>query len=141
MGSPASLEALIHALESQLDTIQNYYDRETGEVVMVSEEFGEGPGDMETEADRYLHISPFTTNERFQIMEDFVESLPDDGLIEELNQALIGKGAFQRFEEALQKYPTRRKQWHSFRAAKVGTRANGSGSTGSIRTPSRSPRS
>jgi len=123
MGSPTSLEALINALESQLDTIQYYYDRETGEVVMVSEEFGEGPGDMEAEADRYLLVSSFTTNERFQIMEDFVESLPDEGLIEELNQALIGKGAFQRFEEALQKYPNRRKQWHSFRAAKVNGRA------------------
>ncbi len=51
------------------------------------------------------------------------ESLPDEGLIEELNQALIGKGAFQRFEEALQKYPNRRKQWHNFRAAKVNARA------------------
>jgi len=123
MGSPASLEALIQALESQLDTITHYYDRETGEVVMVSEEFSEGLGDMEAGADRYLLISPFTTNERFQIMEDFVESLPNEGLIEELNQALIGKGAFQRFEEALQKYPNRRKQWHSFRAAKLNARA------------------
>ena len=123
MGSPTSLEALIHALESQLDTIQYYYDRETGEVVTVSEEFGEGPGDMEAEADRYLLVSSFTTNERFQIMEDFVESLPDEGLIEELNQALIGKGAFQRFEEALQKHPNRRKQWHNFRTAKVNARA------------------
>ncbi len=123
MGSPASLEALIQALESQLDTIKHYYDREAGEVIMVSEEFGDGLGDTEAEADRYLLISPFTTNERFQIMEDFVESLPNESLIEELNQALIGKGAFQRFEEALQKYPNRRKQWHSFRAAKLNARA------------------
>jgi hypothetical protein len=123
MGPHTNLEALIQALESQLDTIRYYYDRDTGEVVMVSEEFGEGPGDMDQEADRFLLVTPFTTNERFQIMEDFVESLPDEGLVEELNQALIGKGAFQRFEGALQKYPNRKEQWLRFRADKMSARA------------------
>jgi hypothetical protein len=56
-------------------------------------------------------------------MEDFVESVPDETLIEELNQALIGKGAFQRFEEVLQRYPKRLEQWRRFRADKVTGRA------------------
>ena len=126
MGPRTDLDGLVQAFESQLDTIRHYFDRDTGEVVMVSEEFGEGPGD-ESDADqeggRFLLVPPLTTNDRFQIMEDFVESLPDETLIEELNQALIGKGAFQRFEGVLQRYPQRLEQWRRFRADKVTTRA------------------
>ncbi|HEX9723309.1 MAG TPA: UPF0158 family protein [Vicinamibacteria bacterium] len=126
MGPRTNLDALVQAFESQLDTIRHYYDRDTGDVVMVSEEFGEGPGDDsgdDLESDRYLLVPPFTTNDRFQIMEDFVESLPDETMVEELNQALIGKGAFQRFEEVLQRYPRRFEQWRRFRADKVAGRA------------------
>lgn len=125
MGPRTNLDALVQAFESQLDTILYYYDRDTGEVVMVSEEFGEGPGDDaedDHESGRYLLVPAFTTNDRFQIMEDFVESLPDETLIEELNQALIGKGAFQRFEEVLQRYPQRLEQWRRFRTDKVAGR-------------------
>ena len=125
MGPGTDFDALVHAFESQLDSIRYYFDRDTGEVVMVSEEFGEGPGDAsgdDTEGGRFLLIPPFTTNDQFQIMEDFVESLPDEALVEELNQALIGKGAFQRFEGALQAYPQRLEQWRRFRTDKVAVR-------------------
>ncbi len=126
MGPRTDFDGLVQAFESQLDTIRYYFDRDTGEVVMVSEEFGEGPGDKDDEdqeSGRFLLVPAFTTNERFQIMEDFVESLPDEALVEKLNQALIGKGAFQRFEEVLQTYPNRLDQWRRFRADKVTGRA------------------
>ena len=119
MGARPNLEAVIQALESQLDTIKNYYDKSTGEVVMISEEFGEGPADIDQEADRFLLIPPLTNNDLFQIMEDFIEALPNEQLQEELNMALIEKGAFQRFEETLKKYPTRWEQWRKFRVAKI----------------------
>ena len=128
MGPRTDFDGLVQAFESQLDTIRYYFDRETGEVVMVSEEFGEGPGDEageDQESGRFLLVPPFTTNDQFQIMEDFVESLPDETLVEELNQALIGKGAFQRFEEALERYPQRFEQWRRFRTDKVVGRARG----------------
>jgi hypothetical protein len=114
-----NLEALMQALESQLDTIKNYYDRTNGEVVMISEEFGEGPADIDLQADRFLLIPPLTNNDLFQIMEDFVEALPNEALQEELNMSLIEKGAFQRFDETLKKYPTRREQWLKFRVDKI----------------------
>jgi len=114
-----NLEAVIQALESQLDTIKNYYDRASGDVVMISEEFGEGPADIDQQTDRFLLIPPLTNNDLFQIMEDFIEALPNEALQEELNMALIEKGAFQRFDEALKKYPTRWEQWREFRVAKI----------------------
>jgi len=126
MTNRPSLESVVQALESQLDTIKHYYDRNTGEVVMLSEEFGEfgeEPGDLDQQGERFLLIQPFSNNERFQLMEDFVEALPDEDLQEELNMALIEKGAFQRFEEVLEKYPNRNEQWRRFREDKVTARA------------------
>lgn len=123
MVAGSSLEAVIQALESQLDTIKHYYDRATGEVVMISEEFGEGPEDLEQQGDRFALIPPLSNNDRFQIMEDFVDSLVDEKLQEELNMALIEKGAFLRFEEVLQKYPKRFEQWRRFRVDKIKARA------------------
>jgi hypothetical protein len=56
-------------------------------------------------------------------MEDFVETIGNQSLQDELNQALIEIGAFQKFEEVLEKYPTRRRQWQVFRSDKVLARA------------------
>ena len=64
-------------------------------------------------------ITPLSVSERYQIMEDFVETLGNESLQDELNEALIEKGAFLKFEEALRKYPTRNQQWQTFRRDKM----------------------
>ncbi len=114
------LEVVIQALESQLDNIKHFFDRSTGEVTMISEEFGEAE-ELDQQGDRFVLIPPLSNNERFQIMEDFVEMLSVEGLREELNMALIEKGAFQRFEEVLQKYPF--EQWRRFRENRINAHA------------------
>lgn len=120
MASP-DLEGLIEALTSSLDTIQHYYDSSTGEVVALSEEFG--TGELEGPPERYTPIHSLSVSERYQIMEDFVETISNQSLQDELNEALIEMGAFQRFEEVLKKYPTRYRQWQVFRSDKVMARA------------------
>ena len=123
MASRPSLESVVQALESQLDTIKYFYDRTSGEIVMIDEEFGEVSEDLEQQSDRFILIPSITANERFQIMEDFVETITDEELQEMLNQALIEKGAFQRFDEVLQRYTNRWQQWLRFRSDKVEARA------------------
>ncbi len=113
----ADIDNLIEALTSSLDSIVQYYDRQTGEVVALSDEFG--TGGLEGPAERYLVITPLSVSERYQIMEDFVETLGNESLQDELNEALIEKGAFLKFEEALRKYPTRNQQWQTFRRDKM----------------------
>jgi hypothetical protein len=115
------LEGLIEALTSHLDTIRHYYDSSTGEIVSLSEEFG--TGELEGPVERYTPIHSLSVSERYQIMEDFVETIGNPSLQEELNEALIEKGAFQKFEEVLKKYPTRYRQWQVFRSDKVKARA------------------
>jgi F0F1-type ATP synthase delta subunit len=90
---------------------------------MIDEEFGEASEDLEQQSDRFILIPSITANERFQIMEDFVETIADEELQEMLNQALIEKGAFQRFDEVLQRYPNHWKQWLQFRTDRVEARA------------------
>jgi Uncharacterised protein family (UPF0158) len=114
-------DALIEALTSVLDDIHYYYDRQTGEVIALSEEFG--TGEIEGPASRYQPITPLSVSERYQIMEDFVETLGNQSLQDELTEALIEMGAFQKFEVVLKKYPTRYRQWEVFRTDKVKSRA------------------
>jgi hypothetical protein len=115
------LEALIEALTSSLDDIQYYYDSATGEVISLSDEFG--TGELEGPPQRYTPIHSLSVSERYQIMEDFVETIGMPALQDELNEALIEMGAFQKFEEVLKKYPTRYRQWQVFRSDKVMARA------------------
>lgn len=111
------IDALIEALTSSLDNIRHYYDSQTGEVIALSEEFG--TGELEGPVSRYTPVAPLTVSERYQIMEDFVETVGNEALQEELNEALIEMGAFQKFEDVLSKYPTRYKQWQAFRSDRV----------------------
>ena len=115
------MEGLIEAMTSALDEIHHYYDRETGEVIMLSDEFS--AAELDGPPERYELITPLSVSERFQIMEDFVEALDNEALQDELNQALIEKGAFLRFDETMKRYPTRNAQWQRFRADKVALRA------------------
>jgi len=120
---PQLLDSLVEALESQLDTIKHYYDRQSGQVVVINEELGDYPEDFDPASARFIVVTPFTTDERFGIMEQFVESLPNESLQDELTQALIERGAFQRFHKVLEKYPNRREQWKQFREDRVRLRA------------------
>lgn len=115
------MEGLIEALTSSLDTIQHYYDSSTGEIVALSVEFG--TGELDGPPERYTPIHSLSVSERYQIMEDFVETIGNQSLQDELNEALIEMGAFQKFEDVLKKYPTRYRQWQVFRSDKVMARA------------------
>lgn len=119
--STPDMDGLIEAMTSSLDSIRHYYHRDTGEVVTLSDEFG--TGQLEGPVERYQLITPLSVSERFQIMEDFVETLHNEALEDELNQVLTEKGAFVKFDEALKRYPTRNKQWEHFRADRVASRA------------------
>ena len=120
MNTP-DMDGLIEAMTSSLDSIRHYYDRDTGEIVMLSDEFG--TGELEGPAERYQLITPLSASERFQIMEDFVETLHNAALEDELNRALIEKGAFVKFDETLKRYPIRNKEWEHFRSDRVASHA------------------
>ncbi|MEW6163388.1 MAG: UPF0158 family protein [Nitrospirota bacterium] len=65
---------------------------------------------------RYIHIPERDSSGAHNIMADFIETVKDPALKEELTNALDGKGAFRRFKNVLIDYPKERKRWHGYNA-------------------------
>lgn len=90
-----------------------YLDRETGAVLLdhedsddLSEDFGDDP--------RYLYIEPFESSRSYEVMQDFVESVPESRAAEALQRALDGRKPFRHFKDALLDYPDLREQWFQY---------------------------
>jgi hypothetical protein len=109
------LNDLIDALtlRFELGEAQHFLDLETGEIVLVSDEVGEPPEDIE-DGTRYRPIDPIESHESYQIMEDFVESLPESKLKNRLGRALDGRKPFRHFKDTLLDFPDTREAWFQF---------------------------
>jgi hypothetical protein len=121
MATSVSLDELIDALEAQSDSLFPYLDRETGEVLLISEEslsLSEGEPDeiellpdwqkeeaklavlIET-TDRYLALpGRFEVNE-WNIMNEFCHEVKRDHVRAALLNAVQGNHAFRRFKDQI----------------------------------------
>lgn len=68
------------------------------------------------EEGRYVRIPERKPTMAYKSMADFIETVEDPVLREELSTALNGKGAFRRFKDVLIYYPKERKRWHGYNA-------------------------
>ena len=133
------LEIIANAMEDTNRTEMDYYlDKETGEVLYVSEEvfryaeedednIREDLPDWQKEdvklaqdilfkkPDRYICIPERPSYEGYNLMVEFTEKVEDESLREKLNIALDGKGAFRRFKNVIGDYPDYEKEWFKFR--------------------------
>ncbi|MEJ2649326.1 MAG: UPF0158 family protein [Sedimentisphaerales bacterium] len=121
MSVKVNLSDIIDGMESQSDENSSYLDKETGEVVLVSEYDMQTAEDDEPleeypeweqeqiavareiidETGRYLELpTKFDINE-YEIMERFCLSLEDPRMRELLSANIKGSGAFRRFKDAL----------------------------------------
>jgi hypothetical protein len=69
--------------------------------------------------DRYVDIPTADSDEGYQDMEDFVETIDDDRAYELLSFALDGPRPFRRFKDALANYPDERQRWFDFKSARM----------------------
>lgn len=65
---------------------------------------------------QYIRIPERKSAEAHKVMAEFIETVTDPILKEELATALNGKGAFRRFKDVLLDYPKERKKWHGYNA-------------------------
>lgn len=108
---------LLLAFESS-DQMEYFLDLATGEILMrweddpvvdeVDARLADGPDG------RYEPIEAVPSWERFEVMRDFVESLPDSLLKTRLARALEEKRPFRRFRDALCDYERVRDRWYAF---------------------------
>ena len=111
---------LIEALEDHSGMAQCYLDKQTGEIVRISEmyeteaEQQETYDRIESDPDRWVNIEPEPARDAFQVMADFVAGLPDGENKRMLERTLSFKKPFANFKRALLDMPEIRKQWFAF---------------------------
>ena len=126
------LRAIVDALEIQGDEIKSYLNRQTGEVVTLSneemsaaedgaavEDFPEWQQELIRhaiailETDYYLRLPDQFQIHEWSIMRDFCDSVQDERLREELLDKIHGKGAFRHFKDSLYRHGIE-KRWFRF---------------------------
>jgi hypothetical protein len=66
---------------------------------------------------RYARVEPVPSREQYRMMERFIQTVTNPALKDALNDAIVGKGAFRRFKDAVSRHPEERKRWFAFRDA------------------------
>jgi len=119
---------LIMAFEDNSGNFDYYVDTTTGKVIMLPNEFidndFEEPDKMREKIEndirtRYITTPYIPSHEAYNDMKDFIETLVDQNLQEQLYIAIDGKGAFRRFKDLLIDYPDERQKWFEFKKNKT----------------------
>jgi len=128
---PVDLDELSLALEGDPLLTGGRLDLRTGEVHQIGplyendyfDEIGEvdhGEADWADDAepdqadDRWLRIDSLGSRPGFRDMEEFLETVSDDGLARRLDRALGGRGPFRRFKDELVDVPDELARFHRF---------------------------
>ena len=110
---------LVEALDFNFSEAEWFLDLKTGEVLFSSvdeplELDGEGDADEDF---NYLPIPPLESFRSFQIMEAFLDELPEGRPKKTLSAALSHRKPFRSFKDALLNFPDLREAWFRFRDA------------------------
>ena len=114
------LDELCSAIEDSSYEHEYYLDLETGEILFISdymddEETGKLKDQVEEDSDRYERIPEAESHEGYEDMVEFIATVKDERLVELLEVAINGKGAFRRFKNVLLNYPEERESWVQFK--------------------------
>lgn len=64
--------------------------------------------------DRVIEIPRTTSYEGYEEMQDFIATVQDDRLSDQLHIAIQGRGAFRRFRDVLQRHQAEEQRWYDF---------------------------
>ena len=125
MKKPVKLDEIVEAMESQTYETYAYLNRETGEIILLTDEeiraveedrplenYPEWQREVIKMAREILHDSKgihvqlptkYEVHE-WSIMERFALSIEDEHISDELYYAIRGRGAFRRFKEAIHRF-------------------------------------
>lgn len=119
---------LCDAMEDGSFENEYYLDLDSGEILLISEygddeEIQRLTEQVEEEPDRYEQVPKAESSEGYEDMLDFIVTVKDQHLVELLEVAVDGKGAFRRFKDVLLSYPTERERWFAFKNSRTEARA------------------
>ena len=78
---------------------------------------------IDDKPERYERIQKVESYEGYRDMEDFIATVEEQHLVELLEVAINGKGAFRRFKDVLARYPEERERWFRFKDERMEQRA------------------
>lgn len=114
---PVDLEELADVLEGDPLTSGGLLDLDTGEVwpqsVIETLNECEGP-DWDEKIENWLSIDSLGSHAAYHDMRDFIDTLSDERLAENLTIAIEGRGAFRRFKDVLTKRPDLLEEYFAF---------------------------
>jgi hypothetical protein len=133
MATRVTLSDIIDGLESQSDRLNSYLNKETGEIVTLSEDDfilaeSDDPLDdlseweqesIETireieDTDKYVALPTQFDIDEYDIMERFCRSIEDDEIRDQMYQAIEGRGAFRYFKDSIHRLKIA-EDWYKFR--------------------------
>jgi hypothetical protein len=113
-------DTLIMAFDDHDPLAAWYLDRETGELLRVSDDLPDDEDEesvarLEAAPERYLEIEPLPSAFGYGLMAEFTASLDEPVARAELERTLHGRRPFRAFKDALLGYPMLRERWFQFR--------------------------
>jgi hypothetical protein len=75
----------------------------------------QGPPDFDPESDRWLLVVGLGSRPAYEAMQRFVTTIEQPDLALRLTDALMGSGAFRRFQTELSRHEDEYTRWHRFR--------------------------
>jgi hypothetical protein len=126
---PIDLTELCIALESETRGFDWYLDTETGDTVLVNDEYepdeygGLKVEEIEGNPQRFRRVPAADERQDMLDMEAFAKGLTDERLKESLMLALEAPRPDRRFRAVLGWLPEQQQQWHQFRHQRLEARA------------------
>lgn len=126
---PVDFDDLCGAFEFGNVSHRHYLDLETGDIVYLSDESMDADEiekmDEKVESgldERYIAIPYVSSDESYEDMMDFTETVEALNLRHQLYTVLNGRSCFRRFKDILLNYPKERERWFKFHDARLGER-------------------
>ena len=134
MGSKVKISDLVGEMDVQMDEMPVFFNKESGEFVAVENRFFAALEDGKTEEDfspdwekeafkeakdvmnseKYLRIPTNFDIHEWEIMRDFCYTVEDENVMNDLLNAIHGRGAFRMFKDKIFHYGIR-EDWFDFR--------------------------
>lgn len=127
------LSDILEAMEFQSEFSHPYLNKETGDIVYVTEDIflhvedsddDSGLFDEEREqaaiardildTNKYIEFPEKDSREEWELLREFCQKVPDEKTANELYNLIQGKGAFRRFKDAIIRFGLE-DDWYEFR--------------------------
>jgi hypothetical protein len=136
---PVKLDDLVGEIEMQMEDTFTFLNTLTGEVITLTrEEYGAAEDEkpvekfpewqreniekaikiIEDEDGVYVDFTLRNDFNEYEIIEDFIGTLEDEDIREELFEAIQGRGAFRRFKDGIIEHGVD-KQWYKYKESKI----------------------